>query len=184
MPKAAWDPVGNSDVLGHAIVKHKTGQNVSQLVDTLWSYFDVDKNETTYCFGKRPNAWNGPTQENLVRFQLNADQLREIFYADHHVETDKDTLEADEGEPWLMAWKGMRMSHYYVREHSKSKIWKEHANEVRYKHGFEAGHTPRNPGELPKPFEIRKNKLLKKLQRSVKAKPTVEALNTGNLHFL
>ena len=39
MRRTAWDYVGNSDVLGHDIVKHRTGQNVSELVDTFWSQF-------------------------------------------------------------------------------------------------------------------------------------------------
>jgi len=184
MRRTAWDHVGKPDVLGHAIVKHKTGQNVSELVDTFWSYFDVDKNETTYCFGKRNTTWHGPSVNNLVRFQLNTDQLKEIFYApDTQVETDRNILEADEGEPWFLAWKGRKISHYYVREKPKSKIWKQHENEVTYVNGFEAGQPPSVPGELRKPFAVRKNKLPKK-RTGAKTKPTVAALNTGYLQFL
>jgi len=154
------------------------------LVDTFWSYFDVNKNETTYCFGKRNNSWNGPSVDNLVRFQLNTDQLKEIFYApDNQVETDTEVLEADEGEPWFLAWKGRKISHYYVRKNSKSKIWKKHENEVIFTNGFEAGKPPSVPGELRKPFAVRKNKLPKK-RTGPKTKPTVAALNTGYLHFL
>jgi hypothetical protein len=157
MRRTAWDYVGSPDVLGHNIVKHRAGQNVSALVDTFWSYFDVGKNETIYCFGKRNIPWNEPTVDNLVRFQLNTDQLKQIFHApDNVVETEREILEADEGEPWLLAWKGEKISHYYTRESSKSKIWKQHKNEVSYKDGFEAGHTPSNPGEVPKPFQIKK----------------------------
>ena len=184
MRRTAWDYVGPPDVLGHRIVKHRTGQNVSELVDTFWSYFEVDKNETTYCFGKRKTPWSEPTVENLVRFQVNTDQLKQIFLApDNQVETEKEVLEADEGEPWFLAWKGKKISHYYVRDNSKSNIWKQHANEVSYKTGFEAGRTPSNPGELPKPFEIRKKKL-PKTSKAVKTKPTVATLNTGFIYFL
>ena len=184
MRRTAWDSVGQPDVLGHNIVKHRTGQNVSALVDTFWSYFDVDKNETTYCFGKRRNPWNEPTVDNLVRFQLNKDQLKQIFQTpDTLVETEKEVLEADEGEPWFLAWKGKNISHYYVRDNSKLKTWKQHANEVSYKTGFEAGRPPRNPGELPKPFEVKKNKPPKK-RKPDKTKPTVAASNTGFLFFL
>ena len=184
MRKKAWDSLDRPDVLGHEIVKHRAGQNVCDLVDTFWSYFDVDKNETTYCFGKRRNPWSEPTVANLVRFQLNTDQLKKIFLApDNYVETDSEVLEAEEGDPWFLAWKGRKISHYYVRDRSKSKLWKQHANEVSYTIGFEAGRTPRNPGELCKPFEVRKN-IAPKKRKPDKTKPTVAALNKGFIYFL
>jgi len=181
--RTAFDYVGYPDVLGHAIVKHRIGHKVSELVDTFWSYLDVDKNETTYCFGKRIQPWRDPTVANVLRVQLNTEQLKEIFYApDNCVETETTVLEADEGEPWFLAWKGSKISHYYVRENSESKIWKQHKNEVTYKNGFEAGHTPSCPGELREPFAVRKKKIPKQ-RKGATTKTTVAALNIGYLHF-
>jgi DNA repair exonuclease SbcCD ATPase subunit len=82
-------------------IAYNRNNNLNERKQEL-STFDVDKNETTYCFGKRNVSWNGPTVDNLVRFQLNTDQLKQIFHApDNQVETERDILEADEGEPWL-----------------------------------------------------------------------------------
>lgn len=178
MRRVAWDHVKNRDVLGHALVKHKPGQNVSELVDTLWSYFDPDKNETTYCFGQMQEPWKGPTLENLVRFQLTTDHLRNIFYADHQVETENQILDVDEGFPWLLAWNGLPMSHYYVRDSYYSKTWRKHTNQVIFKNGLEAGHTPSDHGELPKPFRLIKKKPAKK-RKDVKKNPTITSLSTG-----
>lgn len=173
-----WKLVKVKDVLGHEIATHKVGTDICELADVFWSYFDIDKNETTYCCGKWMHTWNNPSRKDVARLKLDPNQLRKIFYTEFFVETEEKVMEVNDGEPWLMAFKGLPLSHYYVRENSGSQIWKEHKSQVVYKEGYEAGHTPKQIHEIPKDLKLIRRKAPKK-SKEVKETPSVAAVVPG-----